>query len=223
MAAPLYIGFLQGEALLRLTFFSTLIEKSFSDPDNQNLYWQKLIEERNVIQQVVEHSQIHYFFNLRDSGTNDDESYKQLCFAAFCIVLWDMSVTGNEKLANRTINSLITHFVPQLFPKKPVYNSETAKKEIAKLLSTIWARRPELKESFNTTADEVTYSLIAKLPDHAPVTLLTLTGKRLKPTRQKTCAKILSLLEMGALKLPEPQANKPKRKQPQQPFFTHKC
>ena len=213
MPPPLNISFIQGEAFLQLHFFETLREKQITNPENQNLYWQHLLEEKKYIRQLVEHSSIKDYFRL-DENSSAEQEYKKLCYAAFCIVLWDMQVNDNRALAVRTVKGYINHFLPQLFPKQnKSKDADTVKKDIAALLYKKWGVRPQITESFQTNDDSVTYTLIARIDKHSPVTLLSMQGKRLKPTRLKTCIKALELLEMQSLIVETPQAVLPNKKQ----------
>ncbi len=212
-------AFLQGEALLRLQFFAALKDKHIEDPENQNKYWQLLVEDKRHIQQVAEHSSISKYFVMSSTEKDQESGYAELCYAAFCIVLWDMHEHDNSPLANRTVKGFVSHFLPQLFPKQPsLKDPETIKKEIARQLYLLWGERPEIKESFITTDDKVEFTLLAKLKKHSPVTLLCMQGKRLKPTRLKSCARVLELLEMGALKIENPAEIPPNKNQKPQPF-----
>ena len=75
------------------------------------------------------------------------------------------------------------------------------KREIRKHLAQQWNIRPEIRESFNSNDDEVSFSLVAKISDHAPCELITLKGKRLKPTRIKAYQEVLQKLEQGTLQI----------------------
>jgi len=67
--------------------------------------------------------------------------------------------------------------------------------------------RPDIRESFKECDDEISFSLIARISGYAPCLLITLKGKRLKPTRMKACQTVLQQLEQGLMELDTPKQN----------------
>ena len=216
----LQIAFLQGEAILRLRFFKYLDEKHITDPIGQCNTWQLLIEDKRFIQQIAENSGLIDYFSFKTpsktpiSSLNESEGslYQTLCFTVFCILLWDIH-ENDDAYCEQLINGLVIHFLPTLYPKQ-VKSTDIAhlKQSAVKSIAKRWHNKPEIKESFKIENDIVLFSLIAKLPQYAPVTLLEINGKRLKPTRLSAYQALLNGLESGSLALPSPTANMARKK-----------
>ena len=207
LPAPLYIAFLQGEALLRLKFFAYLQERSISDPNSLVLLWQQLITDKKYIQQIVEASGLLNYFIFGQGLAPDTSQYKEQCFTAYCILIFDASEAGNNNLVIGLTKGLVVHFMPALYPEQPkVTDSKLLKNQIAKQLALKWGLRPEIKESFITNEGRVSFSLVCKLRRRPPVTLITLEGNRLKPTRLKAYQALLEDLGNNTLKIELPPA-----------------
>lgn len=173
LADPLYLAFLQGEAILRLAFFEYLQQRHIKDPGSLISIWRQLIEDRRAIQQLVESSGLLDYFNFdRNSPCND--SYQQQCYTAYCILIFDADESKNAVLLQGLTKGIIIHFMPQLFPEQSrSTDTKALKHEVAKALALQWNIRPEIKESFVTNEDQVSFSLICKLPRCAPMTLFS--------------------------------------------------
>lgn len=194
LSAPLYLAFIQGEALLRLGFFTYLKQRAISQPDNLLQLWQQLVEDHQFIQQIAENSSLPDFFNFKSSLV-DKTKYQEQCYIAYCILLFDAHEAGNNKLTMALTKGLVVHFMPSLFPKQAkAKDIKTLKHEIIKYLTAHYGVRADIKESFVTSTDLVTFSLLCKLPKKSLIPLLSINGKRLKPTRLKCYQAVLAEL-----------------------------
>jgi hypothetical protein len=194
---PLHPAFLQGEALLRLKFFENLESKDIVDPTSQFAMWENLVENRKYVQQVVDHSGLLEHFKL--SYTKDEpNAYGELCHAAYCIVLFDAHQRSEANLVRLMTAGFVDHMMPTHFKGegKPK-DAAVLKRRIATELAKQWKIRPQVTESFTTTDETVTFSLVAKVSGHAPVHLHKSEGKRLNPARLKACQTVLDKLESG--------------------------
>ena len=190
LPAPLHIAQLRGDAILKSTFFDALEHKQIIDPQSQQYAWQQLIISGHCLQEIIEGSGATAFFHL---DTHVD--YAKQCYHAYCIILWD-AANNNDALKEKLTTGLVNHYLPTLYPSKAKDRTpEQLKKEMTKLLTQQWGIKPDIKESFTTSQDEVTFSLIAKLKGYSTTTLITLTGKRLNMTRNKAYKTCLKQLE----------------------------
>lgn len=138
---------------------------------------------------------------------------------AYCILLFDAHQADNKALERSMTLGLIQHFMPTLYPQQAQsQDTKLLKQEIAKTLALKWHSRPEIKESFVTDEDHVRFSLICKLPRHAAVTLITVEGKRLKPTRFHGYQSALEQLGDGSLNPPLPPPLTRKTQEPLAPL-----
>jgi len=203
LPAPLYIAFLQGEALLRLRFFAYLNERSISDPDSLFRLWEQLIEDKKFIQQIVEDSGLlNYFILSKKELVEDSSYYSEQCFTVYCILIFDAHESANSVLLTSLTKGLVVHFMPTLYPEQSkITDIKLLKNQIAKQLALKWHIRPEIKESFVTTDGEVVFSLLAKIAKQPFITLITLEGNRLKPTRLKAYQNLLNQLDEGVFSL----------------------
>lgn len=198
LPAPLYIAQMRGEALLKLTFFECLEQKQIADPQSQQYAWQQLIQSNHCLNEIAEKSGLLAFFHIN----TEHADYKLQCFNAYCIVLWDAALNNNKLKDNLTFG-LVNHYLPTLYPTKSKGKTpQQLQKEIAKLLGEQWQLKPEIKESFSTTAECVTFSLTAKLKGYSTYTLITLNGKRLNITKNKAYKVCLKQLQNEKTPLP---------------------
>lgn len=198
LPAPLYIAFLRGEALLRQNIFTHLETKKISDPCDMSYAWQQLIDSSFCISEIVEKSGAVQFFHL----DNSHSSYQQQCYRVYCIILWDVA-QHNIILSQQLTKGLIDHYLPTLYPKQAKEKtSEQLKKNITLLLYKHWQVKANIKESFITTKTDVEFSLIAKIPNHQSLTLITHSGKRLNITRQQSYKKLLKQLQQQVPPMP---------------------
>ncbi len=198
LPAPLFIAQMRGEAILKNEFFSTLEQKQINDPQSQHYAWQQLIGAGRCLQEVIENSTATTFFHL-----NTQTEYALQCYNVYCIILWD-AANNNVSLKEKLTSGLINHYLPTLYPSKAKDKTpEQLKKEIAKLLAQQWQLKPEIKESFETKEEEVTFSLNAKLARYSTTTLITITGKRLNNTRLKAYKQCLLQLKREPTPLPK--------------------
>ena len=197
LPAPLFIAKTRGEAILKSEFFNTLEQKKINDPQSQYYAWQQLIGAGRCLQEVIENSGATAFFHL-----NTQTDYALQCYNAYCIILWD-AANNNKALKNTLTNGLVNHYFPTLYPNKAKDQTPAQlKKDLAKLLTKQWQLKPEIKESFETNENEVTFSLLAKLPRHSATTLISITGKRLNNTRLKAYKQCLTQLTKQPIALP---------------------
>lgn len=197
LPAPLHIAQLRGDAILKNTFFDALEQKQIIDPQSQQYAWQQLIISGRCLQEIMEGSGATAFFHL-----DTHNAYAKQCYHAYCIVLWDAAV-NNDALKEKLTTGLVNHYLPTLYPSKAKEKTpEQLRKEVAKVLTMQWGIKPDIKESFTTSEDEVTFSLIAKLKGYSSTTLLTLTGKRLNITRIKTYKACLKQLQSETIAMP---------------------
>jgi len=129
-------------------------------------------------------------------------SEQDLHFIAYCCLLWDIHQQKDQTLLNTATDIFFGHFAATIFPPESRRDDlSKLKREIRKHLAQRWNIRPEIRESFKTNDDGVTFSLIARINGYAPCPLLTLQGKRLKPTRIKAYQDVLEGLQQDSLKL----------------------
>jgi hypothetical protein len=211
LPAPLFIAQMRGDAILKHELFTTLEQKQISDPVSQQYAWQQLLTSGNCLQEVMENSGATTFFHL-----NTEKDYAKQCYNAYCIILWDATV-NNNKLQNNLTSGLVNHYLPTLYPSKAKDKTpEQLKKDIAKSLAQQWHLKPEIKESFITTEEGVTFSITAKAKGYSTTTLTTVNGKRLNITRNKaynTCLK-----QVQSTTIPLPNALTALKQQTPKPF-----
>ena len=155
----------------------------------------------------MENSGATSFFYL-----NTESGYATQCYNAYCIILWD-AVANNNKLKINLTSGLVNHYLPTLYPNKAKEKTpEQLKKDIAKCLAQQWHLKPEIKESFTTAEEGVTFSLTAKVKGYSTTTLITLQGKRLNITRTKAYKACLAHLNHAPKALPQALSAKKKDK-----------
>jgi len=204
LPAPLFVAYMRGDAMLKAAFFDQLDKKHILNPDSQQHSWVQLIGNGHAIEEVIEHSGATQFFYL-----DNQRLYREQCYNAYCIIVWDAAL-NKAPLLDTLTKGLVDHYLPTLYPNKAKPKTpEQFKKDIARLLAEQWQLRAEIKESFKTSDTTVEFSLLAKVPQYRTLTLLTLTGEKLKSTRLKAYKQCLLRLEKETISAPE---RLPKRK-----------
>lgn len=205
LPAPLFVAFMRGDAIVKSAFFDQLDKKHIYNPDSQQHSWIQLIGNGRAIEEVIEHSGAAQFFYL-----DNQHRYREQCYNAFCIIVWDAALNHSPLLDTLT-KGLVDHYLPTLYPNKAKPKTpEQFQKDIAQLLARQWQLRTEIKESFTTSATSVEFSLLVKVPQHKTLTLLTLTGEKLKPTRLKAYKQCILRLEQGTMPPPKPLTKRKK-------------
>ncbi|QYZ67056.1 MAG: hypothetical protein OI74_15635 [Gammaproteobacteria bacterium (ex Lamellibrachia satsuma)] len=220
LPAHLQIAFMRGESLLRERFFSYLEGRHMDDAETQLFFWRQLRENPELLTAVSQQSGLHDALKRQaDAGWLSHTEIEMQHYTAYCCLLWDLKVQKEQQLLVIATDRLFAHFSSSLFPsERKQSDPEQLKREIRKRLAQQWNIRPEIKESFHTTDDAVTFTLLARLPAHHPVELIVLQGKRLKPTRLKACQDLLRDLEAGLFKSDMPEMRTPKKSSATDPF-----
>ncbi len=202
------IARIQGKAFFNQVFFEVLDNKSFKDPESQWIIYERLVVDRQYIIDMCEHSELLNAFKFDKKIKTNTSDYSEVSFTAFCIILWDMHCKKETKQAKQIIRSFIEHYITQLFPNNKNHQptQDELIKNISKALYQEWHIKPEIRESFKTKDDSVTFSLIAKITGFHPVTLITLEGERLKPTRKKAYKTLDEILKSDFSSLLTPTA-----------------
>lgn len=202
------IARIRGEALFNQHFFNALSEKNIHDDASRWQFYQVLVLNKHFLIEVCEHAGLLDGFvidNLEQLKTDQNPLYGQYAFAAICIVLWDMEQRDKKPNPSHVVRHFIEHNAAQVVackqPKKPMRDQQL--QDIKHALYGKWGVMPAIKESFSTTADEVTFSLLAKSDKYQPVTLITLQGSRVKPTRTKAYQQLWQLTQSQFFKPPD--------------------
>lgn len=180
--------FLKGEARFRLAFFEVLNTQKISDSHSQYQLWQRLIEDKQAIVELAEKSGLAVYAKLNSHKTD----YPQQCWFCYCVVF----AQAETVLVQALSEGFVLHYLPIFFPKiKPLSELVVLQKQLNRLLQKKYSQRVLLKESFQTNADGVSFSLLLKLANQKPEVLLTQTGKRLKSTRLAVYKQVVKLME----------------------------
>lgn len=194
---PLFVAQKRGEACLITGVFNALESKQVIDPQSQQHLWQQLIVSGYCLSDIIERSGASAYLQF---DTQSD--YQKQCYNAYCIILWDVTL-HDKVLAQALTKGLVDHYLPTLFPTKAKQKTpEQFKKDIAKILTQQWGIKPNIKESFTTDIDSVTFSLLAKTKGYATMLLVTEVGRRLNNTRLKACERCLKNIEKQAIPMP---------------------
>jgi len=198
----------RGEALLVNRFFSHFERHHVDDIDSQLFFWNQLRQNTEVLPVVSEMSGLIAVFKKQvgqlylEQTAESDQHY-----IAYCCLLWDIHQKKDNSLLDISTFMLFKHFSATIFPAKAKRDDvKKLTREIQKILAQQWNIRPEIKESFVTGEDAVSFSLIARMGGYSPCELITLKGKRLKPTRLKAYQNVIKQLTDGALNLDMPKA-----------------
>ncbi|PCI37504.1 MAG: hypothetical protein COB46_13370 [Rhodospirillaceae bacterium] len=159
---PLQSAFLRGEAILRTSFFACMEDQNIDDPISHIKLWASLVEDRQFIQDIVEKGKVLNHFKL--SYVKDDTTaLGELSYIAYCIVLFDAHSHNHELVVTAMTDVFVRHTLPMVYSGEGKLNDVAyLKRCIASELSSQWKVRPEIKESFVTDDDKVTFTLIAK-------------------------------------------------------------
>jgi len=202
----------RGEALLIDRFFSHFERHHIDDIHSQLFFWKQFRNNPNALPLIAVKTGLTIAFQKQVGQTYLDKTAEhEQHYNAYCCLLWDIYQNKNHSLLDISTYALFNHFAATIFPATAVRDDiNKLKREIQKALAQQWNIRPEIKESFTTENEEVTFSLIARMGGYPPIKLLTQIGKRLKPTRLKAYQTALNQLENGALniELPKPTFTK---------------
>jgi hypothetical protein len=207
----LEIAFLQGEALLRQRFFNFLQQHNINNPETQLHFWEQFYQGAEVFEQFCQASELIKAFKGQTSeGYQQQHKPEQLRYTAYCCLIWDLHINKESSLLSNTTDRLFAHYIASTYPAEAAKQTvDELKREIRKHLAEQWQMRPEIKESFKVGADQVEFTLIAKISSYHPRTLITLEGKRLKPTRLNACKVLLQQLQQSnVIACPLPRATK---------------
>ena len=205
LPAPLFVAYMRGDAILKTAFFERLNNKHIHNLESLKNSWLQVIDGGHAIEEIIERSGATQFFCL-----DNQHNYRQQCYSAYCIILWDAAL-NSRGLLDKLTQGLVDHYLPTFYPNKAKPKTpEQFKKDIAKLLAGQWNLRAVIKESFTTSDTEVKFSLLAKLQRYKTLPLLTLKGEKLKATRLKAYKQCIEQLEKKSMPMPIPMV---KRKQ----------
>lgn len=216
----LELAFLRGEALLRQRFFDYFERRHFQDAVSQLTFWRQFGGNPEGLRRMIAQSGLLEVFQKQaGEGYLSRTSQEEQCHVAYCCLLWDIHQQGDKQLLELATNRLFGHFAATLFPAEIRRDDPIQiKRDIRKQLALRWHIRPEIRESFKTTDSSVTLSLLAIMPGYHPYRLLTMEGKRLKPTRLMLYRKVLEYLEAGTLHLDPPKPRAARKDQPARPI-----
>lgn len=141
-------------------------------------------------------------------ATNSKEHH-QFCYQLYCLLIDQLSQQKQEALLQNATEGLLQHYLPTLYPKAPVEkatDTDRLKKEITKLLNQHWQTSVKLKESFTSNDNNVEFSLKAQCTGYHPLTLIQVSGDRLKTTRMNACKQLLGIAEDTPSQLPKLEA-----------------
>jgi len=198
---------LRGEALLIKRFFNYFEQRHIEDVNSQLFFWQQFKSNPDALPLLSNKTGLIIAFKAQVSQAYLEKTTEQeQHFIAYCCLLWDIHQQKNQALLATTTDIFFGHFAATIFPAESRRdNINKLKCDIRKHLAQRWNIRPEIKESFSSDEDGVSFSLIARISGYAPCPLLTISGKRLKPTRIKAYQTVWKGLEQGTLKLEAPR------------------
>ena len=206
-------AYLRGEALLIKRFFTYFEQRNIEDVDSQLFFWQQFKCNPNALPLLSIRTGLIVAFSKQVSRAYLERiPEEEQHYTAYCCLLWDIHQQDNKALLNTATYTFFSYFSATIFPSKASKSDPNKlKREIRKHLAQQWNLRPDIRESFRESEDGVSFSLIARIGGYAPVTLITLNGKRLKPTRMKACQTVLQQLEQGLMELDTPKQRVAKR------------
>jgi len=206
LPAHLEWAHLRGKALFTERFFSYLERRHIEDVDSQLFFWGQFKRNPDALPLLTEKTGLMTAFKAQVGSTYlENTAEHDLHFTAYCCLLWDIHQQKNQPLLDTATFTFFGHFAATIFPAESRRDDiNKLKREITKLLAQRWNIRPEVRESFTQDDESVTFQLIARMGGYAPCPLLTLQGKRLKPTRIKAYQSVLKQLQDGTLKLDMP-------------------
>ncbi len=215
----LEIAFLQGEAVLRQKFFRFLINRKIEDAKSQLHFWNSFQQGADVFTQFCQASGLNDAFKQQISTDYIQmHSNEKLQYTGYCCLLWDLQQNKQSALLSSVTDQLFSHYIASIFPTQSTQKThKELTQEIIKQLALRWQIRPEIKESYKIENDEVIFTLVAKMQGYHPVDLITLQGKRLKPTRLAANKRLLQQLEKP-LSIEQPKPRIAKKSQPIKPL-----
>ena len=210
---------IQGESLLIQRFFKFLSIRRIEDAQTQLYFWRQFYEGAEVFNQFCINSHLLQTFKSQtDLAFQNQFSQQQIQYIAYCCLIWDLHINKNKSLLYSVTDKLFTHYLASIYPSLPTQkNNEQVKREICKQLALKWHLRPELKESFKIDKESVEFTLIAKVAGCHPVSLITITGNRLKTTRAKAYQALLIKAESGVFDRPKQRIAK--KSEPMRPLM----
>jgi len=197
---------LRGEAFLVKRFFSYFEQHHIHDVNSQLFFWEQFKSNPEALPLLSLRTGLIAIFKTQVGQayleqTPEHEQHS----VAYCCLLWDIHQQKNHTLLNTVTDVFFGYFAATIFPPESrQHDTNKIKQEISKQLARLWNIRPDIRESFSETEEGISFSLIARMNSHAPHTLITLNGKRLKPTRLKACQMALQQLEQGTIDLEPP-------------------
>jgi len=188
---------IRGEALFITRFFQYFEQKNMSDISSHLFFLDHFKKNPDVLAQLSMNTGLMGIFRSQVGSSYLDKTpeYEQH-YTAYCCLLWDIHQQKNHILLDTTTTKLFGHFATSIFPSRSQRTDiNKLKQEIRKKLAQAWNERPEIKESFHEHAKGITFSLIARLSNQPNRALITIEGKRLKPTRLKAYQTVIEKLE----------------------------
>ena len=198
---------LRGEAFLVKRFFRYLEQHHIKDVNSQLFFWEQFKSNPEALPLLSSRTGLIAMFQTQVGKPYLEQIPEhEQHFIAYCCLLWDIHQQKNHTLLNTVTDVFFGSFAATIFPPESrSHDANKLKQEISKQLAQRWNIRPDIRESFSETDEGISFSLIARINSHAPHTLITLNGKRLKPTRLKACRTVLQQLEQGSLALKRPK------------------
>ena len=219
LAPELELSYLLGESLLRQRFFAFLHQRKIDDPKSQLHFWNLFLQGNDVFTSFCQSSGLTEAFKQQIStGYQQQNSIEKLHYTAYCCLLWDLHQHNESSLLTKVTDQLYSHYIATSFPAEAASKTpQQLNREIVKRLFQQWQLRPEIKESYKTEDDVVSFTLLAKTAGYHTVEVITLQGKRLKPTRLAAARRLLEQLEKATVIEP-PKARVANKSQPMKPL-----
>lgn len=203
LPAPYEAAALRGEGVLRVRFFDLLESKGVTDPQRQLEIWQALIVDRGRIIDYVQRIGLLAMAagqNATLQNLQARSDFADWAFKLYCGLLDDLSRQPEQTLFELACPRLILHHFVGLYPKSPQpkkADPEQLRQKAIRQLQKYWGAEIQLKESFQTSEQTVTFALRLKPPGAAWIELLQLTGSRLKTVRIQGYQQLLAGLKNG--------------------------
>lgn len=205
----LKLAILRGEARMRMQFFEFFSQKGFDDAFAHQAYQKVYVDSSAIIEFVQNVGLVSATEDYIAKGVaTQTTDYRQLCYELYCLLVDHLYQFGETELFQQVTIGLLQHYVPSFFPKqantKP--SLEQLKKQLKTRLNKHFHTQVTVKESFTSTADAMSFKLIAHIVGYYPLVLIHIEDKRMRSARFKAYHGLLEDIESGRF------ATQPERK-----------